>query len=145
MEKLNCLSFTVSSTNCKSLLGLNAYLNKSLIYTNAHVTDETEITHYFTNDCMECELVLEMFGKRPEDTKINTTGVIISDALLSLTNISINDLQLTNFMYILAEYYHDCNGTQPPASYRFFGSMGCNGIVRIDFRTPIDLWLHEYS
>jgi hypothetical protein len=91
----------------------------------------------------EHELTFELFGKLPAHTKIADTGEIVSDAMLEINNITLDEINIDQIFQSLAIYRHDFNGTQAPADDVFYGSMGCNGIVTLNFYTPIYLWLLE--
>ena len=145
MEKPCNLRFTVSSTNFAVPLGLTVIFDKSVIYTNPHVDAKIQVEHQFSDVYGEHELLVELFGKKSEHTKIDAAGQILSDALLTCTNVQIDGVSLDPYMHILAEYGHDYNGTQPMQSHNFSGVMGANGLVSFKFRTPFYLWELEYN
>ena len=145
MENPCTLGFTVSSTNSAVPLGLKVIFDKSVIYTTTHMDADVQIEHQFSDVCGEHELLLELFGKKSEHTKIDATGQILSDVLLTCTDVQIDGVPLDPYMRILAEYCHDHNGTQPMKSHNFSGAMGCNGLVSFKFRTPVYLWELEYN
>ena len=82
-------------------------------------------------------------GKTIEHTQITDQGEITSDVTVRIQNISFDDIEISQMFSELAEYHHDFNGTQPAVVERFYGEMGCNGTVRLQFTTPIYLWLLE--
>ena len=145
MENPCTLGFTVSSTNSAVPLGLKVIFDKSVIYTTTHMDANVQIEHQFSDVCGEHELLLELFGKKSEHTKIDAAGQILSDVLLTCTDVQIDGVPLDPYMRILAEYCHDHNGTQPMKSHNFSGAMGCNGLVSFKFRTPVYLWELEYN
>jgi len=141
-EKIT-LKLTVGSTDFAVPLGLRIHFNGAVIYENAHVSSETEIQHDFSDDDGEHELAFEMFGKLPEHTKINEAGEILSDAMLSVTNLNMDEIDINHLFQQLATYTHDFNGSQSSADHKFYGFMGCNGAVKFKFTTPIYLWFLE--
>ena len=146
MENPCTLGFTVSSTNSAVPLGLKVVFDKSVIYTTTHMDANVHIEHQFSDVCGEHELLLELSGKKSEHTKIDTAGQILSDVLLTCTDVQIDGVPLDLYMRILAEYCHDYNGTQPMQYHNFFsGTMGANGLVSFKFRTPVYLWELEYN
>jgi hypothetical protein len=40
-------------------------------------------------------------------------------------------------------YEHNANGTGPLVQDKFYGEMGCNGTVTLEFSSPTYLWLLE--
>lgn len=89
------------------------------------------------------QLEISMSGKRPDHTQIDSQQNIISDVMISLKNIRIDNVNIDQIVSNLAVYEHDCNGTRLPMRDRFFGHMGCNGRVMLDFQSPIYIWLLE--
>jgi hypothetical protein len=137
------LKFTVTSTDYSVPLGMRVSLDGVVFYENAHVSSETSVQHQLSDDDGEHELVFQLFGKRPEHTKITDTGEIVSDAMLEINNITLDEINIDQIFQSLAIYRHDFNGTQAPADDKFYGSIGCNGIVTLKFTTPVYLWLLE--
>ena len=139
------ISFTcqVQSTNNSVALGMRVVLDQVTIFETAHVTETVQLQHEISDDDGEHELTFELFGKLPEHTKITETGEIVSDALLEISNITLDGIDLDQIFQFLAVYNHDFNGSQAPAVHKFHSHMGCNGIVTMKFTTPVYLWLLE--
>ena len=133
----------VQSTNNNIALGLRVLFDQVPIFENAHVTETVHIKQEMSDADGKHELTFELFGKQSEHTKITETGEIVSDALLEINNISLDGIDFDQIFQSLAVYHHDVNGTQAPADYKFFGSIGCNGTVTLKFTTPVYLWLLE--
>jgi hypothetical protein len=139
------IAFTcqVQATNNALALGLRVILDQVTIFENANVTENMQIQHEMSDADGEHELTFELFGKLPEHTKITDTGEILSDAMLEINNITLDEINIDQIFQSLAIYRHDFNGTQAPADDKFYGSIGCNGTVTLKFTTPIYLWLLE--
>ena len=133
----------VQPTNSAAALGLRVVLDQATIFETAHVTEAVQIKHDISDADGEHELTFELFGKLPEHTKITETGEIVSDALIEIGNITLDEIDLDQIFQLLAVYHHDFNGSQAPADHKFYRHMGCNGIVTLKFTTPIYLWLLE--
>jgi hypothetical protein len=133
----------VQPTNSAMALGLRVLLDQVTIFENAHVTETVQLQHQMSDADGEHELTFELFGKLPEYTKITETGEIVSDSLLELSNISMEDIDLDQIFQSLAIYRHDFNGSQTAINDQFYGTMGCNGTVTLKFTTPVYLWLLE--
>ena len=139
------IAFTcqVQATNNALALGLRVILDQVTIFENANVTENMQLQHEMSDADGEHELTFELFGKLPEHTKITDTGEILSDAMLEINNITLDEINIDQIFQSLAIYRHDFNGTQAPADDKFYGSIGCNGTVTLKFTTPIYLWLLE--
>ena len=139
------IAFTcqVQATNNALALGLRVILDQVTIFENANVIENMQLQHEMSDADGEHELTFELFGKLPEHTKITDTGEILSDAMLEINNITLDEINIDQIFQSLAIYRHDFNGTQAPADDKFYGSIGCNGTVTLKFTTPIYLWLLE--
>lgn len=131
----------VQPTNTTIALGLRVTLDQVTIFETAHVTETVQVQHEISDADGEHELTFELFGKQSEHTKINETGEILSDALLAVSNISLDGIDLDQIFQSVAVYQHDFNGTQAATTAKFYGHMGCNGTVTLKFTTPVYLWL----
>ena len=135
------LTFDVETTDPDAKLGLRVKINNTVVYDNPHVTELCHVSQEIDDDEGNHMLEFELFGKLPEHTKIDESGEILQDAMLKISNIQFDNISVEQI--ISPEYHHDFNGTQSPLVDEFFGSMGCNGTVRLQFSTPIYLWLLE--
>lgn len=88
-------------------------------------------------------LEIEMAGKTWQHTQVDPAGSIIMDHMVEISAVNFDAINVDKIVWDLAEYEHDANGTRAKATDRFFGSMGCNGTVRLRFITPVYLWLLE--
>jgi hypothetical protein len=149
------LKFDVGTTDAECKLGVKVTFDNNVIYDNIHVTTTDHISHEISDQDAEHELIIELYGKLPQHTKIDDVGNIVKDALITVENFQIDDIDissmLTNYpnnLYQdvpthLISYRHDFNGTQPVTIDPFHGAMGCNGTVTLKFTTPVYLWLLE--
>jgi hypothetical protein len=125
-------------------LTLIVRLDSREIWHGKPVLDWTDINCEFVDTAdQEHVLEIELQNKLPEHTSIDESGNILSDRVIELQNISLDDIQLGQIFTQLATYQHDFNGSQPMIQDQFFGSMGCNGTVRLKFVSPVYLWLLE--
>jgi len=136
------LGFKISATD--AVLDLAVVLDGQVQWqgrpgTNAqHITVELDDAD---NKSHVLEFVLS--GKMPEHTRITEQGEIESDVTVQIKDIAFDEIVIDQIFSELAEYHHDFNGTQSAVIERFYGEMGCNGTVRLEFTTPIYLWLLE--
>ena len=136
------LGFRISAN--EAVLDLRVVLDGKVEWQGSPGTDAQDISVEF-DDADDQSHVLEfvLSGKTTDHTQITEQGEIISDVLIKIQNIAFDDIEIDQIFSELAEYHHDFNGTQPATVDRFYGAMGCNGTVRLEFITPIYLWLLE--
>jgi hypothetical protein len=85
----------------------------------------------------------ELSGKTAAHTGIDESGEITHDELVTISAVSIDEIELGHLLTEKAVYQHNFNGSQPMTEVQFFGAMGCNGVVRFEFSSPFYLWLLE--
>ena len=136
------LGFKISAT--EAVLDLAVCLDGKIQWQGCPGTDVQDITVEF-DDADDESHVLEfvLSGKTIEHTKITDQGEITSDVRVRIQDIAFDDIVIDQIVSELAKYHHDFNGTQTATVDRFYGEMGCNGTVRLEFTTPIYLWLLE--
>ena len=137
------LELDIGTNRADCALGARVSINGQTIYDNSHVTDTQHVSHDIPDEDGEHELSIELYGKLPEHTKIDSAGQITHDALLSIANIQLDGINIDRISADLIKYHHDFNGSQPATVDRFYGTMGCNGQLKLNFTTPIYLWLLE--
>jgi hypothetical protein len=109
------------------------------------LSTDTEIIEFDFDDSVECNQILEivMSGKRPEHTVLDDTGSIVKDRLIEINSVSLDEINLGQIFLDKTTYTHDFNGSADKIQDQFFGTMGCNGVLRLEFTTPVYLWLLE--
>lgn len=138
------ISFFVEPSDGSIPLGFEARLNGHIQFSTEHVQQST-VVKISVDDQLETEHSLELIlkNKLSEHTTVTESGEIITDAVLKVTNISFDQIISDNIVFGQAQYTHNFNGTQSVINEKFFGTMGCNGIVELKFSTPVYLWLLE--
>ena len=137
------LEFDIGTTNADAALGVRVHIDGTVVYDSPHVTTMYHFSHNISDEDGEHELSIEFYGKKEEHTVVNEAGEITQDALLTVNNVQIDSIDLDQVAQKLFEYHHDFNGSQAATVDRFYGSMGCNGQLKLQFTTPIYLWLLE--
>jgi hypothetical protein len=89
------------------------------------------------------ELRLVMKNKTHEHTVVDDTGNIVNNAMLSISNMKLDEITIDYTFSKNSVYHHDFNGSADAIEDKFFGDMGCNGSVAMKFSTPVYLWLLE--
>jgi hypothetical protein len=108
-----------------------------------HINQDCVIEHEISDDDGDRELRFVLKNKQPDHTRVDAQGNILSDAVLSITDMSFDGVNCDYLISTLAKYHHDFNGSQDPLVDKFYGAMGCNGTVSLKFSTPIYIWLLE--
>lgn len=139
------ITFDLDSSDYNAGLGFDVLLNDNIVFTTEHVTELTTITIDVNDDVdAEHELKFVLKNKTQDHTKVDEQGNILSDAMLSISNIEFDEIKLGHIIIEQTVYYHDMNGSQDLTEFQFYGSMGCNGYVSLKFATPIYVWLLEH-
>jgi len=137
------ISFDVETSDAECLLGLEIWIDNTLLLKNNHVQDKVTFVHDISDDDGEHELRVVLTGKTSDHTEIDEAGTIIKDATLAISNFEIDGLDVNQLFLEKCVYTHDFNGTQAEVADTFHGVAGCNGTISFQFSTPIYLWLLE--
>jgi hypothetical protein len=137
------ISFDIDTTDGDAQLGVEVWIDDFCAYQTDHVTGQYYFSHDMSDDDGEHELKIVLKGKTSDHTEIDEQGNITKDALISVSNIQVYKIDITQLFHTQAQYYHDFNGSQAPVTGKFYKHMGCNGTVSLKFTTPIYLWLLE--
>jgi len=90
-------------------------------------------------------VIMSLQGKTHEHTVIDEQGNILSDCAVTIDSIVLDDINVTEiFCQGLECYTHDTNGTTPKFLDEFYGFLGCNGDVEIQFSLPIYRWFLDH-
>jgi uncharacterized membrane protein YkoI len=142
MDKIT-VTFNLASSNYTAALGFELLLDDKVLLSIDHVKESVPVSVEIDNDEGEHEFKFVMKNKTQEHTTIDDDGNIVEDAVLSIANVTVDDIKLEHLFVEKSVYYHDFNGSQDSIKDKFFGVMGCNGYVSLRFTTPIYLWLLE--
>jgi hypothetical protein len=140
LVKFSCV---VTTNNTGVPLGCEIWIDDACVVNLDHVKQSTNVEHNFNDTDGEHVLRIILKNKRPEHTQVDAQGTIVSDALLTVSNISFDEIDCTQIVQDHAVYRHNFNGTGADTEDRFFDTLGCNGTVELKFTTPVYLWLLE--
>jgi len=143
MKNTATFSCQIGTTDASAALGMEIWLDDQQIFDTTHVDSTIECQTTFSDDDGEHELQFRMKNKTINHTQIDEAGNILKDACLTISNVAFEDIKLGHMFTEQIEYIHDFNGTQAEVTEKFYGAIGCNGIVSLKFTTPIYLWLLE--
>ena len=137
------ITFELNTSDDQAELGFEAWVNDEKFVDINHVQGQQLIKIDMSDTECEHELRLILKNKMETHTKIDDNGAIVSDATLTISDLAFDEIKLGHMVTKLATYTHDFNGTKELTQEQFYGEMGCNGVVRLKFTTPIYLWLLE--
>ena len=137
------ISFDVETSDVECPLGIQVWLDDSLLLDNSHVQEKIAFAHDMSDDDGEHQLRIVILGKTLDHTQVDDQGNIIKDATLQISAVTIDGIDVNQLFSEKCVYTHDFNGTQPEIKNTFYGTAGCNGIILFEFTTPIYLWLLE--
>jgi hypothetical protein len=140
---MTSLTFCVEPTNTSNNIKLEVWIDQTCIH-QGDVKTSVNITHELEDNNADHVLEIRMLGKTADDTKINSDGSIISDVMLNLSKFALDNISIDQVVFDQAVYQHDFNGSSTVIQDRFYGNMGCNGIVSLKFFTPVYAWLLEH-
>jgi len=142
MNNTVTISCTIGTNDPTAELGLEIWLDDQQLFITNNVNDQP-LEWQVTEDEADHELRFVMKNKTTEHTKIDEHGKIMKDARITIQNLCFDEIALGQLFVDHAEYTHDFNGTKDSVTEKFYGEMGCNGIVSLKFTTPIYIWLLE--
>ena len=137
------ISCTIDTTNPTAALGMEIWLDDQQVFNSEHISESTPVTFAVSDDDGEHELRFVLKNKLAEHTQIDDTGAIVADAMLTVNNMTFEDIELGALLTECTVYQHDVNGTGRLEEHKFYGSLGCNGTATLKITTPIYLWLLE--
>ena len=137
------LSLEIDTTNSLVPLGIEVWVDKIQILDNSHVTQLIPVAHVMDETEQSHELRIILKNKLPEHTQIDDQGRIVSDARLVISNVMFDQIPLGQILIDRAVYQHNFNGQKDTVQEKFYGQMGCNGTVSLQFNTPVYVWLLE--
>ena len=137
------ISFDIQTSDSECPLGIEIWLDDVVLLTNNHLQEKIVFSHDISDDDGEHELKIIISGKTSNHTQIDTQGNIIKDAMLLLSNVVVDELEVNQLFLDKCVYTHDFNGTHPKSEQAFYGVAGCNGTISFKFSTPLYLWLLE--
>jgi len=139
-----CIEFDIGTTNADAKLGIQVWVDDLCVHQHSHVTETYHVQHEINDDEEKThQLKIVLTGKSGKYTQLDTDGNIVKDAMLTIRNIAFDGINIDKLVHKLSTYQHDFNGTQSQCLDKFFGDMGCNGLVEFEFDTPGYLWLLE--
>jgi len=142
MDKIT-VTFDLTSSDYAAALGFDVLLDDKVLLSIEHVKEATPVSVEIDDDEGKHEFKFVMKNKTQEHTVVDENSNITKDAMLSIANVTFDEIKLGHMFVEQSVYHHSFNGSQALIEDQFFGDMGCNGYVSLRFETPIYLWLLE--
>lgn len=137
------LHFDINPIGHSAPLTVAVYLNETVIFGPSIVAGLTSLNIELGDDTADHELRILLAGKTADHTEIDSHNNIIKDAVIEITNIKLDDIDIQQLFVDKSVYHHNTNNTTDWMQDSFSGIMGCNGTVSLKFSTPTYLWLLE--
>lgn len=145
MSNTVTISCILNTTDPAATLGFEAWVNDTKFIDVEHVQNAQPVSIEIPDDSDgEHELRFILKNKTAEHTKLDAENRLISDAKLTVTDLTFDGIKLGHKLTELAVYNHDFNGTGSMTQEKFYSELGCNGTVSLKFSTPLYLWLLEH-
>ncbi len=133
----------IGTTDASAKLGAEVWVDQTLVIDVPHVTGDIDFFQAIDDAGLNHCLKIVLKNKLQSHTKVDDQGNITQDARLIVKNISFDEIQLEQVFVDQAVYTHNFNGTQTEVQEKFYGEMGCNGTVTLQFDAPVYIWLLE--
>jgi hypothetical protein len=143
MENAVKISCIINTTDPTVPLGMEIWLDDQQIFNQDWITESQTISYEFSDLDVDHELRFVMKNKTADHTKVDESGAIVKDACLVISDLAFDEIAFGQIVTEKAEYTHDFNGTGSLTQHKFFGEIGCNGVVSLKFTTPVYIWLLE--
>jgi len=142
---MSTFAFTATPTNPDSPLGLLVCLNDAVIFDTEQLIESQTIVADFDDEVEDQSHTIKIVlkNKTAEHTKVDESGSIVKDSMISISEINLDDIKLGHLFFEKSQYTHSFNTDADTAVNPFYGNMGCNGAVEFKFSTPVYLWLLE--
>jgi len=124
---------------------LEVWYDKEKIFDKNASVGTFEVTHTISDDDLShsIEIILKNKNVNNIHTVVDQDGNIVSDVLIVLDSVWVDDFDVTQVFYENSYYLHDTNSNDDMKKHAFFGPMGCNGSVVFNFTLPFYIWLME--
>ena len=140
------ISLSINANNEASDINIKVLIDNQQIFESVATTQIQSITYEIDDHPRLHNLQIVMSGKSRRHTKVNKQGEIESDVFVELTSLEFDGISVSEIFCLGKECYtHSFNNpTAEPFLDEFYGIIGCNGTVDLQFETPIYLWLSQY-
>lgn len=122
-------------------LGMEVWLDDRCVLDCKHIVSWMVVKFAVDEQPGQHQIRFVMKNKQQQHTVLDSAGTIIKDSCLLISDFCFDNIKIDQLFIEQAQYWHDFNGTQPSSAHAFFGTLGCNGTVILDFDTPVYPWI----
>lgn len=144
MTKYVVISGAIAPSAGDAVIGVEVWIDQHCVVNREHVDHAMVFEHSLDDSDGTHELRIVMKHKQAVHTRIDDQGMILQDAVLTVSDLKVDGIDVMRIVSKHSEYHHDFNGSQSLGTHPFHGVMGCNGTVSLKFTTPGYLWLLEF-
>jgi hypothetical protein len=137
------ISGTITPSATAAAIGAEVWIDNTCVINCEHVDSAILFEHTLDDSDGEHELRIVMKHKQAAHTQLDEHGNIVQDAVLTVSDLEFDGVNIMQIVTERAEYCHDFNGSQSLGTHQFYSDMGCNGTVSMKFSSPVYLWLLE--
>jgi len=135
------ISCSITPTSSHAPVGAEVWVNDQQILNVDWVTETININQSINTTSEKNTLTYVMKNKTAHHTQIDSNNNIIKDSCLVISNLIIDEFEVSQQLQDFSTYTHTHNGTSDPVQVQFYGVMGCNGAVCMEFYVPVYEWL----
>lgn len=139
------ITLAISANQVCDDLILEVWLDKTKLFESTAKIQQQVITAELSEDPNNHVLELIMRGKLPCHTVCDQQNNIKSDVYFEINKLEFDDMDVHDIFCQGYECYsHNFNSPGTDILDEFYGIIGCNGVVKLNFTTPIYLWAMQY-
>jgi hypothetical protein len=135
----------ISTSDSSADLGMEIWIDQQQIFDCDHVVAEHKIEYELGENQDKHQLRFVLKNKKPQHTVIDENQQIVKDAVIVVDQVEFDEINVDQLLYEHARYEHNLNTNFATSiNEKFYGTMGCNGSVIMDFDTPVYVWVLEH-
>lgn len=133
-----------ANKHCQDIV-LEIWCDDVILGTTGATTNPLTVVHDLPDHAGQHQIKLVMHGKNYQHTKLDAQDNILDDVYFLIEKLEFEEIDLRDvFCQGRPCFTHSFNGSKPEFVDEFYGHIGCNGTVNLEFTTPIYLWLGEF-
>lgn len=140
------LDFEITNWKDDQFLDVKVLVNDVIIYENNQTQGSIEVRAEDIEIFEDANHTLKVIvaGMKMDYTKIDIDGEIVDDVLLKIKNVYLDEIPLDNLVYEKCEYLPEYPaGVAGERVLPRVEHLGWNGTWRLEFTSPVYLWLLE--
>lgn len=121
-------------------------VDNTTIFSTSACTELQSIHYEISDDIGHHNVQISMKGKQYYHTVVDNQGNVQSDIFFEIKKLEFEEVNVREIFCLGKKCYtHSFNNPKAESFVdEFYGTIGCNGVVNIEFETPIYLWFLSY-